>query len=88
MKLCRNGMLIELTSAELREAHEEYEHICDIDDVNLVLEEDFEEIALLSIAENVIEKMAKRKRKYQDDGMLWREAAKLAIRDVLDEEKM
>jgi len=40
MKIYRNNGEIELTNEELMAAHEEYQHICDIEDVRTVMEEE------------------------------------------------
>ncbi|MGN0476722.1 MAG: hypothetical protein ACI4HM_05205 [Ruminococcus sp.] len=86
----------ELTSEELRNAYYEKEHFYDTEDVkNYISNMSKEEFKGYSIKaeseildnEELLSKIAYRKRKYVDEvGMLWSEATREALRDVLREE--
>ena len=90
----------ELTSEELRKAYYEQEHFYDIKDViNYIsdmskeeFKERFKEYSIqeesdLLDNEELLSRIAYRKRKYIDDyGMIWSEATREALNDVLTEE--
>lgn len=82
-------LTIELTSNELSQAYYEQEHIFDVADVRLEIEDghlDTDAGYTPELVEKYIDEIASRKRKYIDDyGMDWRDAVQEAIKDVLDE---
>lgn len=100
MKIKRMEYEFELTSEELRNAYYEQEHLYDIKDViNYIsdmskeeFDKEFKEYSIKSESElldneELLSKVAYRKREYIDDyGMLWSEAVREALNDVLTEE--
>lgn len=95
MKINRNGVDIELTRFELRDAYEEYQRICDREDIMTMLdfhEDDasFEEAYGITpdVLESIVEYCAVRYRKYQDETNNWFDNANDAIRDVVIERKL
>ena len=85
----------ELTSEELRNAYYEKEHFYDTEDVknyiSTMSKEEFKEYSIKTESElldneELLSRIAYRKRKYIDEiGMLWSEATREALRDVLRE---
>lgn len=89
MRVCRNGMIIELTPDELREAAEEHEFNSAIDDINQILDEGFEykDYDMADISDELIEKMARVQLKILSENDAWRYASENAIQRILDEQK-
>ena len=85
----------ELTSEEMRNAYYEQQHFFDTEDVRSYISDMPEEFKEYSIQkeseildnEELLSRIAYRKRKYVDDyGMLWSVAVHEALKDVLREE--
>lgn len=92
MKIYRNGVEIELTNRELRDAANEYQHLCDVEDIKAVAdfhtnEEEFMEAYGINFAvlDEIAERCAVRYRRYMDESDNWFDNAIDAIRDVVIE---
>ena len=95
MKIIRDGREYELTRQEMWDAFEEQQHKYDIDDVESVIHDTYDADDFFETfgitqeqAEANIDRIAYRKRKYQDEyDNHWDEAAKEAIEYYADEIK-
>ena len=96
MKVCRDfgtcKMEIDLTPGELRTAYEEYQHLCDVEDIKTmtdfhVSEDDFMEAYGINFAvlDEIADACAIRYRRYQDENNCWFDNANDAIRDIVIE---
>lgn len=89
MRITRNGMIVDLTNDELREAYEEFQHESDIADIRYIIEEGYKckGYDMSSITEKEIEQMAQLKRKLLSEDDCWRTASRDAIFEILNNRK-
>lgn len=92
MKICRNGVEIELSNEEVRNAYLEYQHFLDREDVLSIADyhengSAFKEAYGITPEklEEIADKCAVRYRHYQDENSYWFDNAIDAIRDIVIE---
>ena len=92
MKICRNGVEIELTNIELMDAAHEYQKICDVADIMSIVdyhvdEHEFEEAYGITVEQlkEIAPACAVRYRHYMDDDGRWFDNASWAISEIVSE---